>query len=348
MKFSGRSAFRLRSSARQVARAIAFRRLRTPRTGSQATKYDGLRHQLHAFYCLAFFFAPALQAHVVSISTGDLRVDGPTAVFELRLPLYEVAHVTHPETELIDHVRFAGARLASQSCHADQDDYVCVAHYEFPSLIDHLDVDCTLFAVTVPNHVHILHAVEGENSDDAVFDQTLTHAELHFHPRSPLETITHDAASGVWRAVAGVSVLFLLILVLAARSPREALLLAAMYLAGEWLMRPIAPQIPWQFSPRLIEAAMALTAAYLASEILLLPGAGKRWMVVFALGLFHGVYFAAFPPAYLAGAAVAQAMILAALIWLVLRFATPQIRRAGAAVLCVAALGLFVVRVMVQ
>ena len=328
MKFSARSAFRLRSSVSAFA------------AGSRA-----LCHASLTAYA-AFLLAAPLSAHVVSISTGDLRVDGPTAVFELRLPLYEVAHVAHPETELIAHVRFAGARLAAESCRADQDDYVCVAHYEFPTRIDHVDVDCTLFAVTVPNHVHLLHAVEGENSDDAVFDQTLTHADLHFHPRSPLESITRDAASGVRRAAAGISALFLLILVLAARSPREGLVLVAMYLAGEWLMRPIAPRIPWQFSPRLIEAAMALTAAYLASEILLLPGAGKRWMVVFALGLFHGVYFAAFPPAYLAGAAVTQAAILAALIGLALRFATPEIRRAGAAVLCVTALGLFASRVL--
>lgn len=294
---------------------------------------------------LAFFTATLpLCAHVVSISTGDLRVDGPTAVFELRIPSYEVAHVAHPETALIDHVQFSGARRTSEKCHAEEDDYVCLATYEFPALVDRLEVECTLFAVTVPNHVHLLHAVNGPNSDDAVFDQTLTRAEIRFHPPSRLETVARDAAGGVWRAVAGISALFLLILILAARSAREAALLAAMYLTGEWLMRPLAPHLPWQFSPRLVEAALALTVAYLALEILLLPRAGKRWVVVFALGLFHGLYFAAFPPAYLAGAALAQAAILAALASLTLRFATPQIRRAGAAVLCAAGLVVFAAR----
>lgn len=291
-------------------------------------------------------FAVPLCAHVISISTGDLTVDGPTAHFELRIPMYEIAHVDHPETALIDHVRFAGARRISEKCHAEQDDYVCLADYEFPGRLDRLEVDCTLFQVTVPNHVHLLHAVEGSDSDDAVFDQTLTHAEIRFHPPSRLETLTRDAAAGIWRSVAGISALFLLILMLAARSPREAALLAAMYLLGEWLMRPIAPHIPWQFSPRLIDAAMALTVAYLALEILLLPEAGKRWAVVFALGLFHGLYFAAFPAAYLAGAAVTQAAILAILVWLALRFATPMARRCGAAALLVAGLGIFAARVI--
>jgi HupE / UreJ protein len=290
---------------------------------------------------LLLCLASPLWAHVVSISTGELRVDGPTAVFELRIPIYEIAHVANPETALIDHVRFAGARLASERCRAEQDDYVCVANYEFPARVDRINVECTLFAVTVPNHVHILHAIEGPNSDDAVFDETLTRAEIRFHPPSRLETATRDAAFGVKRAAAGISALFLLILMIAARSAREAVLLAAMYLAGEWLMRPIAPLIPWQFSPRFLDAVMALTVAYLALEILVLPRAGSRWAVVLALGFFHGFYFAAFPPAYLAGAAIAQAAILVALVWIALRFATPALRRASAALLLAAGLGLF-------
>ena len=295
---------------------------------------------------IALFLSTPLWAHVVSVSTGELRVNGSGATFELRIPLYEIEHVAHPETELLDHVRFSGASRVSSNCRADQDDYVCTAAYEFPATPDRLQIECTLFAVTVPNHVHALYAVEGPNSDEAVFDQTITRAELRFHPPSRLEILARDAAAGTWRAAAGISGLFLLILVLAARSAREAALLAAMYFLGECLMRPLASRIPWQFSPRLIEAAMSLTVAYLAIEIILLPGAGKRWMVVFALGLFHGLYFAAFPPAYLAGAAIAQATILVVLLWIALRFATPQIRRAAAAVLCAAGLVLFATRVI--
>ena len=56
----------------------------------------------------------------------------------------------------------------------------------------------------------------------------------------------------------------------------------------------IAPRIALSLSPRFIEAAAALTIAYLAFEIILLPHSGMRWLVVAVLGLFHGAYFAAF------------------------------------------------------
>jgi HupE / UreJ protein len=56
----------------------------------------------------------------------------------------------------------------------------------------------------------------------------------------------------------------------------------------------IAPHIVLSLSPRFIEAAAALTIAYLAFEIILLPQSSLRWLVVAVLGLFHGAYFAAF------------------------------------------------------
>ncbi len=289
--------------------------------------------------------APAW-AHVVSMSTGELRVDGPTAVYELRIPMYEAAHVANPQTALIDHVRFIGAHRTSSKCHEEDGTYVCVATYEFPTLIDRVEVDCTLYQVTVPNHVHLLRAVQGANSDEAVFDQTITKEEIRFRPPSRFEIASRDAAAGVHRAIASPAVLFLLILILAARSGREAVVLAAMYLAGEWIMRPIAPRIPWPLSPRFIEAAMALTVAYLALEILTLPNAGKRWAVVLVLGLFHGLYFASFPAAYLGGAAVVQAALIGGLAWVTLRFAGSMTRRVGAVLLLCAGLGWFGTRMI--
>ena len=56
-------------------------------------------------------------AHVMSMSSGDLTVTGARAHYELRMPLYEVAHVQNPERALLEHVRFAGARLVSSECH---------------------------------------------------------------------------------------------------------------------------------------------------------------------------------------------------------------------------------------
>src|SRR5437764_4739514 len=100
---------------------------------------------------------PLCYAHVVSMSSGELAVTGRTASFELRMPIYEIQHVTNPETALLDHIKFADGRRTSQSCHVEADYYVCQASYEFPQPIPvKLDVECTLFQVTVPNHVHLL------------------------------------------------------------------------------------------------------------------------------------------------------------------------------------------------
>src|SRR6266849_2485151 len=114
---------------------------------------------------LLLLSAVAAWAHVVSMSTGELRVDGPTAVYELRMPMYEVAHVTNPETTLIDHIRFQNAQRTSAKCQEEDGIYVCRATYEFPGLLNRLQVECTFHQITVPNHVHLLYAVQGANSD---------------------------------------------------------------------------------------------------------------------------------------------------------------------------------------
>jgi hypothetical protein len=293
----------------------------------------------------ALLIAAPLYAHVVSMSTGELRVDGPLADYELRMPMYEVAHVANPEA-LLDHIRFEGARRRSASCHQDGATYVCEAHYEFAGQIDRVTVECRLFEVTVPNHVHLLHAVEGSNSDQAVFDQTTPRAELRFRPPSRFEMLSREMLAGGWRLMVSPASLFLLVLVIAARSFQEGGLLAVVYLAGQWAMRPIAPRIPLQFSPRFLDAAIALTVAYLALEVLVLPKARNRWAVVLALGLFHGLYFAAFPSTYLAGAQVLEAVTLALLIAMSVKWMGPVARRTGAGLLLAAGLTWFAFRVI--
>lgn len=280
------------------------------------------------------------------MSTGELRIDGPLATYELRMPMYEIAHVAHPATDLIEHVHFAGALRVASNCREDGDAYVCLASYEFPRVIDAVDVTCTLYEITVPNHVHLLTATAGKNSDQAVFDRTITRRVLHLRPPSPLEEIARAMFGGIWHALASPLALFLIALAMAARSKREAALLIAMYIAGEWLIQPVAPRIPWPLTPRFLEAAMALTVAYLAVEILALPKAGNRAPIALALGLLHGLYFASFPLTYLAGATLFQAIAIALLAALALRWATPRRHRAAAIVVLAGGLAWFAFRLI--
>ena len=293
-------------------------------------------------WVLLLVSASLADAHVVSMSNGELHVTGRTGTYELRIPMYEVAHVTNPETALLDHVKFEGARRTSSMCQAEGETYVCRAEYEFDRPVpDRIETECTLFQVTVPNHVHLLYAVQGPNSDQLVFDQTFRQAEVRFHPPSRAELIAKDAAAGIARLVRSVSgLLFLAVLVLAARTLGEMGILTIVFLAGESLARPLAPRLPLSFSPEFLEAVLALTVAYLAAEIVFLPDSQARWAVVPVLGVAHGLAFAAFPPAYLVSAATVQAVVLG-LLWLAVRKMPKAWRRAAAGVLLIAGIGWF-------
>jgi len=264
-------------------------------------------------------------AHVMSMSTGDLRIEGRRAHYELRMPLYEMSHVAGAEQTLFDHIRFssagADARLIKKDCTADQSQgiYFCAVEYEFAQPVDKLDVECAFHAVTVPNHVHLLRAVNGERRDQAIFDFSFPRATLRFRPPTAAEIRVTEFGAGALRAAGGlVQVLFLASLVLAARSRRELLAISAMFIAGQIASTLLVPLTRWQPPPRFVEAAAALTLAYLAVEILLLPQAAGRWAIACLLGAFHGLYFLLFlqttgyaPGFVLAGAALAEIALLA-------------------------------------
>lgn len=240
-----------------------------------------------------------LSAHMVSMSSGELMVKGSDAHYQLRMPTYELVHVRDPQRTLLEHVRFESggtwATATQPSCHSEEDSYICEADYHFPAPVEFLTAECTLAAVTVPNHVHLLHAYLGDKTDQAVFDLSFTKAEIRFRPPTAFETAVRESAAGFMRAAGGVApLLFLLSLVLAARSRRELFVLAGSFIVAESLACAIAPHVGLRLSPRFIEAAAALTIAYLAFEIVLLPKSGMRWLVVGVLGLFHGAYFSTF------------------------------------------------------
>jgi hypothetical protein len=81
----------------------------------------------------------------------------------------------------------------------------------------------------------------------------------------------------------------------------------------------LVPRTGWQPPPRFVEAAAALTLAYLGVEILMLPAAGGRWLIAGLLGCFHGLYFHLFlqstgyPPGFvLLGAGMVEVALIAA------------------------------------
>jgi HupE / UreJ protein len=277
-----------------------------------------------------------LQAHAISMSNGEVTVRGDHLDYILSMPTYEAAHTPSPDRAFLDHIHFSSrgetARLVQKSCHEDagKATLICAAEYVFSQPVDRLDVDCTLYQVTVPNHVHLLRAENGGKRDQAVFDYSFSRATLRFRPPTAFEVAVQQGFEGMLRAVAGpVQLLFLAALVLAARGRRELLLLAAMFLAGEIAAALLAGSLNWQPPVRFVEAAMALSVAYLAVEILFLPEAGGRSLIAGVLGGFHGLSLylvlagGGFRPAYvLAGAAISELAVIAALgfaLWMLKR-----------------------------
>jgi hypothetical protein len=274
----------------------------------------------------ALLVTPIASAHVVSMSNGDLTIEGALARYELRIPMYEVAHVAAPERTLLEHVKFTGAALLTKTCAPEvaTDTYICRAEYRFASPVEQLEVECTLASITVPNHVHLLRARMGDKRDQGIFDLSFTRATLRFRPPTRFETAMEEGGAGFFRALGGpVQILFLAALALASRTRREWLAVFAMFLAGQAIAVAGVPRTTWQPAPRFVEAAAALAVAYLAVEILLLPKAGSRWLVAGILGVFHGLYFHLFLQStgfhtfpVMFGAALAEALAFAALVFL--------------------------------
>ncbi len=314
-----------------------------------------------AFLLLLALALPA-PAHMVSISTGDLRVEGTRAHYRISMPAYEVTNLPDPGKALLGAVQFssagAPAALRSSDCRRDAAEAaeICEADYDFPAPVVSVDVRSSLPAITVPNHVHLLRATLDGKSDQAVLDYSFPAVTLRFQPPSFWQTAAHQTVAGAWRATAGpVQLLFLAALVIASRTRRELALLGAMFLLGEVAACLAIPALHWQPPPRFVEAAAALTVAYLAVESLFLAQAGQRWVVVFVLGVIHGLYFATFVQEsgyhagwILAGMSAAEAGLLAVLGIILARLARLlaafQPARIANAALLVAGLGWFLLR----
>lgn len=312
--------------------------------------------------CL-FSAASAAMAHMVSMSTGEIRVEGARARYEFRVPLYEVAHVADPEQSLLGAIRFSSAgveaRRSEGKCRRETNEnaLICTALYEFGAgVVDVLHAESSFHKVTVANHVHLLRAVKGEVTDQAVLDLSFPRADIRFRPPGAGELALQQSGGGALRSAGGLAQwLFVAALVLAARNRRELLTLAGMFVTGELVAALLLPLTNWQPAPAFVEAAAALTVAYLAVEILAFPLAGQRWLVVLVMGAFHGLYFSLFTTAsgygvgwVMLGVVLAEVLQIGVVAWLFSRLEGPLAAlrpvRLAASLLVVTGLAWFALR----
>ena len=281
--------------------------------------------------------AVAAHAHMVSMSTGEIQIEGARGRYEFRMPWYEVEQLTDPEHRLLDAIKFSSAgRLARRSegkCQHDtkENALICVAIYEFDAPVEVLHAASSFHTATVSNHVHLLRAVKGDVTDQAVLDLSFPQADIRFRPAGAAELAMQQTGAGAMRALGGLAQwLFIAALVLAARGRRELLQLAGMLFLGELVAAFVIPRTAWQPAPAFVEAAAALTVAYLAVEILAFPEAGQRWLVVLVLGAFHGLYYSMFTVAsgygagwVMTGSIIAEAVQISAVALVFSKLARP-------------------------
>src|SRR5258708_21026924 len=88
-----------------------------------------------------------LHASMVSLSTGDILVEGRFATYELRMPIYEIQHVKDPEPALFANIHFrssgAEPRLREQTCSIDApaNYFKSIARDERPSAVGVFSVE---------------------------------------------------------------------------------------------------------------------------------------------------------------------------------------------------------------
>ena len=248
---------------------------------------------------LAALTAFPLYAHMVSMSSGTLRVEGTQLIYEARIPLYEIPNIPQFDKLLFDEVHFRSrsgdAKLTKSACTADKTEgfYRCDASFTLNQPEEELDAYVGWHRVIAQNHTHVLSAMRGDVTAHAVLQASSPSAKLRFRPLTLIEQLTEGAWAGVqWLLTTPVMFLLLVAIVAASRSWPEFKLLSVCFAVGQ-AAPLLAASVTPVLNPRFLELASALAIAYLAVEILFLPKAGTRWLVVAVIGLFPGLALAA-------------------------------------------------------
>ena len=294
------------------------------------------------------------------MSQGSLRLDGQSVRYELRMPLSEVPQDPDRQRILLEAlvVQSEGAEglLAEGACREElgQDLYICEAAYRFADPPDTVSVRCEFPSVTVPHHVHILRSGEGDTARQTVFDITFREAEIRFAPPTWLETATTEVGAGLRKAITSPELLLFLVgLALAGRTRVEFAGCAGAFFGAQSAVALASGLWGWQLPSAFLEAAAALTVAYVAAEVLFLPDAKNRWVVCGAMGCFHGLFLGAFlgtarmnPAYFLPGALGIEALLAAGIGGMRLRFARRRTEQLVGLLLLVLGLGWFALGVL--
>ena len=308
-------------------------------------------------FAFLILLALPLGAHMVSMSSGTLQVNGTKLVYQARIPLFEIPNMPGFDKLLFAEIRFSGkrgeAKLLTSGCVPDTAEgfYRCDATYELNQPDEEIEAAVGWHKVIAQNHVHVLSAMRGETMARAVFQSSTPTATLRFRPLTLIEKIAESSLASVqWFVTTPVMLLLALGLVVVSRNRKELGLVTTSFLIGQLL--PLAAiGVAARFNPRFLELGAALAVAYLAVEVLFLPQAGNRWLVAGGVGIFPGLALGSLvqqtdldPAGVWIGAILVELLLIAiaGLAWL--RWGAGKLERPGAWTLLSASVAWFAYR----
>ena len=254
--------------------------------------------------------APAAsQAHVRSTAGyGEIEQDGATVRYELSLERQLLtaaagerdaaieAYLADRVQVLLDGVACEGALAGTAPERRDDRAYVR-AHMEYEcagSPSGAYEVRYGVFTdadAVVDDHTAVTEYRLGDASGTFVFDAG--HRELDAGDAGLLSSAGQFVELGVEHILEGIDhVLFLLVLLLGARSFRSVIELATTFTVAHSITLAMAA-LGWvHVPPEIVEPLIALSIAYVAVENVLGGESRHRLAVVFGFGLLHGLGFA--------------------------------------------------------
>ncbi len=336
-----------------------------------------MRKLLLVSVAVALLWPSAAAAHVATTGFSDIRQDGSTVSYRLGLEYEPLATSAGLEGDLAaERERLAGYVLPrlgvsvdGAACEGALDrtalerrqgtefavlelSFACPAGGEHAVRYELLDP----VEGVVDSHTNIADYVFDDGSGRFVFDAGDT--ELTPATASVAASVRHFVAMGAEHILLGFDhVIFLVVLLLGARSFREVALLATTFTAAHSLTLALASLGVVDVPPEIVEPLIALSIAWVAVQTVLGGEMRYKLPIVFGFGLLHGLGFAgtvsftedglgrllASLASFNIGIELGQALIVAALFPLLLlirRYGWSRMAHAGAAS-AAAAVGLF-------
>lgn len=140
------------------------------------------------------------------------------------------------------------------------------------------------------SHISLVKISGGPEVEEAVLDRNNPDAEFS------APGLGAQAAAFLWLGVRHIftgydHVLFLVALLLAGGSTIELVKIVTSFTVAHSITLALAALAVVMLPVRFVESAIALSICYVAAENMVLPHAGRRWVITFFFGLIHGFGF---------------------------------------------------------